>query len=395
MADSERHKVTLTDVAFGGDCIARIDNQVIFASYGLPGEEVIVELNQNKKDYRRGRVVEVITPSPARVQPRCPLFGQCGGCRWQHIDYQAQIEMKRKIVADQLKRIGGFGDDIEINPTLGAENPWNYRNHARFSFRRSTGKLGFTVEGTHRFLEVPVCHIMHPAINEVLASLQGKLHQRLHQVAVRYGVNTGQLLINPKLDVADLPYPTGQEYLEEELLGRRFRIAAASFFQVNTPQAERMINYVFDQLKLGQNDTLVDIYCGVGTFGLLTAEKVAKVIGIEDSAAALKDAHYNAQGLDNVVFVRGAAEDILVTLQEHVDAAIIDPPRVGCKPEVIEAMRRLNPNKIVYVSCDPATLARDLRLLCADDRYRIVDIQPIDMFPHTYHIETVVTLESL
>lgn len=393
MADPERHRVTLTDVAFGGDCIARIDNQIVFASYGIPGEEVVVELSQSKRDYLRGRVAEVIAPSPARIQPKCPLFGQCGGCRWQHIDYPTQTEMKRRIVADQLRRIGGFGDDVIVNPTLQAEDPWNYRNHARFSVRR--GQLGFTIEGSRRFLEVDECHIMHPAINEVLASLKGKLRQRLHQVAVRYGVNTGHLLVNPTIKLEGLALATGQEYLEEELLGRRFRVAAASFFQVNTPQAERMVRYVLDQLKLGQQDVLVDVYCGVGTFGLLAAEKVARVIGVEDSAAALRDASFNAQDLENVTFIKGAAEDVLGTLRERIDAAIIDPPRTGCKPEVIEALRRMQPGKILYVSCDPATLARDLKGLCDDGRYRITDIQPIDMFPQTYHIETVVTLRSV
>jgi 23S rRNA (uracil1939-C5)-methyltransferase len=236
---------------------------------------------------------------------------------------------------------------------------------------------------------------MHPVINDVLASLQGQLRQRLHQVAVRYGVLTEQLLINPKLQVEGFDRPTGQEYYEEELCGRKFRVAAASFFQVNTPQAEHMVKYVIQRLNLDKNGTLADIYCGVGTFGLVIAEKVARVIGIEDSAAALLDASYNARSLTNVEFIRGAAENVLAELDAKVDAAIIDPPRVGCKAEVIEALCRLCPDKIVYVSCDPATLARDLKLFCSDERYMITDIQPVDMFPQTYHIETVVTLQPL
>ena len=403
--DSDRRRVTLTDIAFGGDCVGRIDNQVLFASYGLPGEEVIVEFSENKRDYRRGRVVEVIKPSPARVEPRCRFFGQCGGCRWQHIDYPTQVALKRNIVVDQLRRIGGFSDEVPVNPTLSAEQPWRYRNHARFTARK--GQLGFFVEGSRQFAAVDECHIVHPVINKVLASVQGKLPHHLHQVAVRCATNTGQLLINPDPGVRGIASSTlgaaftangkigqGRTYLEEEILRRRFRIDPVSFFQVNTPQAERMVRYIIEQLQPVKTDTVLDVYCGVGTFGLSIADKAARVIGIEESKPALRDARYNAREADNVEFILGAAEDVLAHIEECVDAAIIDPPRAGCKREVIRELRRLRPSRIVYVSCDPATLARDLKLFCADASYKIVDVQPVDMFPQTYHVESIILMTN-
>ncbi|MBI2865617.1 MAG: 23S rRNA (uracil(1939)-C(5))-methyltransferase RlmD [Chloroflexi bacterium] len=380
----------LSDIAYGGECLGRIANQVVFAGPGIPGEEVMVEITADKKSYRRGKVVEVLTRSPARVEPRCPLFGRCGGCHWQHVDYPAQIGLKRQVVKAQLLsflRKDGFGENVTVNPTLDAANPWHYRNNARFATHN--GRLGFRETSSHRFLGVPTCPLMHPAIDKALASWVATDPRSEGDVTLRFGENTGQLLTHQQGNNT----PASSGCFEEEILGRRFRISASSFFQVNSAQASRLVQYAIDRLEPQPTDTLLDIYCGVGTFGLLMANKVAKIIGVEASLGAVADARFNARNLENVEFFAGQAEDVLPGLMGSFNLAIIDPPRAGCKRVVVETLKRLHPDRIVYVSCDPATLARDLRLFCADGQYRLRDVQPVDMFPQTYHVETVATLQ--
>ncbi|MBI4322475.1 MAG: 23S rRNA (uracil(1939)-C(5))-methyltransferase RlmD [Chloroflexi bacterium] len=384
-------RVQLTDIAYGGDSIGRVDDQVIFVSFGIPNETVIATVHQAKRDFLRATVSEVVTSSAARIEPRCKYFGACGGCQWQHIDYQTQLVLKRKVVVDQLRRIGGF-DGSRVESTLPSPEPWHYRNHARFSVG-SGGRLGFTRAGTHSFLPVDHCALMHPAINDLLARMGGRLAGRFHQVAVRCGMNTDSLLVDPPVFVPGLSASQQKPFLEESLLGRRFRISGASFFQVNTPQAERLVQLVIDRIEPTRDDIVVDAYSGVGTFGLLVAGRVKQVFGIEDSGAALSDARLNAEGLENVRFVEGAVERVLPTIDKPVDCVIIDPPRFGCRRDVITELKRLRPRRIAYVSCDPATLARDLRLLC-DQEFELTSVQPIDMFPQTYHVESLAILNG-
>ena len=386
---AETLRLSLTDMAFQGGAIGRHDGQVVFAAYGIPGEEAIVQVERRSKDYLTGRVVEVLSPSPHRVEAPCPYFGTCGGCQWQHIDYSHQIELKAHIVADQLRRIGKFQEPVVL-PTIPAVETWNYRNHARFSAGRRHGDLGFTTPLRHRFLPIDRCLIMHPWINDVLERLQGKC-AGLHQVAVRYGVKTGQALIHPSVEEIDPSVPSGQPWYEEELLGKRFRISGASFFQVNTLQAEVLAEVVRQRLALEPHQVLLDAYAGVGTFAVLLAPYVQQVIAVEESSSAVADAVINQAGIDNITFYEGKVEAILPELTQRPDAAILDPPRVGCHPQALAAVLVLAPARLVYVSCDPATLARDLRALC-DGGYRLLEVQPVDMFPQTYHTEVVATL---
>jgi len=396
-APSEPVRLTLTDMAFQGGAIARHDGQVVFAAYGIPGEEALVQVERRSKDYLMGRVVEVLSPSPHRVHAACPYFGTCGGCQWQHIDYPHQAQLKANIVADQLRRIGKFQEPV-LSPvegppmllTVPAVEAWSYRNHARFSVGRRHGDLGFTTLLGRRFVPIDRCLIMHPWINDVLERLQGKC-VGLHQVAVRYGVKTGQALIHPSLEEIDPTIPSGQPWYEEELLGKRFRISGASFFQVNTLQAEVLAEVVRQKLALEPHHLLLDAYAGVGTFAVLLAPYVKRVLAVEESPAAVADAVINQAGIDNITFYEGKVESVLSELPRP-DAAILDPPRVGCHPEALAAVVALAPARLVYVSCDPATLARDLRSLC-DGGYRLLEVQPVDMFPQTYHIEVVATLE--
>ena len=386
--EPEKLHLTLTDMAFQGGAIARHDGQVVFASYGLPGEDAVVEIERRSRDYLMGRVVEVLSPSPHRVEPPCPYFGTCGGCQWQHIDYSFQTELKARIVGDQLRRIGKFREPT-VAPTLAAEEVWHYRNHARFT-AKSRGELGFVSLVRRRFVRIDECRIMHPWINDVLARLQGKCGG-LHQVAIRYGVKTGEALIHPSLEKIDDSIPSNQTSYTEEMLGKRFRVSGASFFQVNTRQAEVLVELVRDRLALTPDQILVDAYAGVGTFAVLLAPYVKRVIAIEESPAAVADAVLNQAGIKNIIFYQGKVEQILPELRGRPQAAILDPPRVGCHPDAIAAILKRPPARLVYVSCDPSTLARDLHILC-EGGYRLLEVQPVDMFPQTFHIECVATL---
>jgi 23S rRNA (uracil1939-C5)-methyltransferase len=401
--------LTLTDFAFGGEALGRLDGRVVFVPYGLPGETVRVELVSEQRDYARGNLLEVLTPAPERVEPPCPYYGTCGGCSLQHADYAAQLAFKRRVVAEQLGRIGHFSDAAAlVRPTIGMVSPWEYRNHARFTVGRRQGELCFTHRGTRRLMRIERCLLMQPAINAAVEQIQDRLVGfRGHQVALRNGANTGDLLVNPALDAVP-ELPSGQTELKEQLFDRPFRIASPAFFQVNTRRetrplpaglatppwplpadglsmAEILALVVHDRLAPRGDELLIDAYCGVGTFAVLLARAVGRAVGIEESSAAVKDARHNASGLSNVEFIAGKTEQILPALPDRPDAVVLDPARVGCQPEVLEALIRFGPPRLIYVSCDPATLARDLAILVAGG-FSLEDVQPLDMFPQTYHI---------
>ena len=456
----ERVTLQLTGVAHGGEAIGRHEGRVFFVPYGLPGETVEAEIVLDKPDYARAEIVELIEVSPDRVTAPCAYFGSCGGCQWQHASYATQLEFKRNIVAEQLRRIGHFEDaERLVLPTLGMADPWHYRNHARFTVGRRFGELCFTRSGTRSLLRIDHCWLMHPMIDASLARLQRRLPGfRAHQLSIRVGANTGDILINPELpelgkaiplsdeelerhgdpsipkarphglgmpseppfhdDTPALPreeIPSGQTELYEELLGRRFRVAAPAFFQVNTRRerrgpafpspeivarfghlisefglsiAETLVLLGLDRLDLQSDDAIVDAYCGVGTFSALMAPFVREVVGIEESPAAVKDAGENCADLPNLRFIAGKVEHVLPQLTERPTKVLLDPARVGCERPVLDALIAAELERIVYVSCEPATLARDLAIL-REGGYTLQSVQPLDMFPQTYHVESV------
>ena len=430
MIDQEQsisyHTLRLGDMTREGDARAEISEldgegteqrRTVHVPAGLPGERVTIAVEapaQPRSGRHRRRwkprpprvwITDIHEPSPLRVEAACPVFGTCGGCQLQHMQYEAQLSWKRQVVEQLLLEVGGFAQPPLLE-TVPCDKPWHYRNHMRFSVNRG-GQPGLTARGTHRVLPLTACPIAHEEINTALGVLSQVPNER-PQVLVRCGTATGQLLIQPRpkselieqLSAAGLDIRA--DTMEEKLAGETFRIRPSSFFQTNTAQAEKMAQMVLDGLLNGQNPlhaardlTIVDAYCGVGTFALLLARHVGKVIAIEESASAIKDAQWNIREAGNVEILKGKVEELLPGLATQIDGLVIDPPRAGCQQVVLDALIEHPVARVVYVSCDPSTLARDLNILChLHPAYHLYSVQPLDMFPQTVHIECVAVLEQ-
>lgn len=399
-------------MAFGGEAIARHEGRAIFVPFAVPGDDAEIEIVEDRGRFARGRLVNLITPAPERIAPRCKYFGACGGCHYQHMPYAQQLETKTQIVRDQLARIGGIAD-AQVHATIGADDPWHYRNHIQFHVAPD-GKLGFMAARTNEVVPVDECHILARPIETLWRELELELPD-LDEVILRASAGTGERLAalclasTEALEVEiDLPVNcvllledgsdvvlSGDDYFREQLAGRAYRVSAESFFQVNTPQAERLVQMVVER-ALASGDpaqmTVLDAYCGVGVFALTLAGSVAHVTGIESAPSAVRDALVNTGDATNVQIVEGAVEDVLPELTERFDVIVLDPPREGCAPEVLDAIAAHDIRRIVYVSCDPSTLARDVKRL-GGKGYQLTDVQPLDMFPQTFHIETIAVLE--
>jgi 23S rRNA (uracil1939-C5)-methyltransferase len=375
---------------------------------GLPGELIEIEVTWSlprpgRKRARHvpdptTRLTRVIELATERVEPRCAVFGVCGGCQFQSMAYTAQLAWKTKRVRDLLCGVGF--DEPPVLDAIGCAEPWGYRNHMRFAVNRE-GQVGLTARGTHRVLPLSVCPIANPHINDALAIL-GRTPQPRPQALIRYGVATGHLLIQPAPDEATQEALSAAgmesrvENMEEELGDARFRIRPSSFFQTNTAQANVMARLALSALPAGPDVTLVDAYCGVGVFARLMAGQAGRVLAIEESASAVRDARWNLRDAPHVEVVQAKVEDDLPQRAETLDGLVIDPPRAGCQRPVLDALVAQRPRVVVYISCDPTTLARDLAYLCLSSRaYHIRSVQPLDMFPQTAHIENVVTLDAI
>ena len=390
-------EIELTGFAAGGKAVGRApDGRVAFVEYAIPGERVLAEITAETASFVEATTIEVREPSELRVEPRCQYFGRCGGCQLQHVAYGEQLRLKTGIVREQLRRIGRFEDaaiDGVLREMIGMADPWAYRNHMRFTVRRD-GEVGFMEHGSHRFLRIDHCEIALPAANRVLQDAQGRTMQT-RALTVRAGEHSGELLVQPKLRWR--PHRrgrtrSGQPYYHELLRGARYRVSSPAFFQVNSRQAERLIELVVARARAVQPRLVADAYSGVGTFAVALAQVVPDVVTIEASAAAGDDAEVNLAPYDNVRRITGTVEEQLPALDPVPDVVVVDPPRAGLDASVIDAIVESGVRRLVYVSCDPATLARDLRRL-ADGGMELSEVQPIDMFPHTQHIECISTLD--
>jgi 23S rRNA (uracil1939-C5)-methyltransferase len=442
--------LAITDLSSSGDGLGRWQERVVFVPDTVPGDTVRARLVQAKPTFGRAKVRQLLTPSPDRVRAACIVADKCGGCQWQSIDYSAQLAAKQQQVLDALTRIGGF-DDPTVLPILASEAPLGYRNKATYPLGRSPEgqvKAGYFRQGSHKLVNLNQCPVQDERLNPLLAEVKRDIqdrgwsiynetkHQgRLRHLALRVGRRTGQMLLTlvstaPNLKDIELQaqewrdrYPDlvgvcvnlnpektnaifgaetlvidGVSYIEEIFANLRFQIHATTFFQVNTEQAEQVLQIITDELQLTGSETLIDAYCGVGTLTLPLAQKARRVVGLEVQPEAVAQALINAglNGIDNVEFRAGDVAEQLplaaASLTDPLDVVVLDPPRKGCDRPVLDALLELHPPRIVYMSCDPATLARDLKVLREEGGYRLTKAQPADFFPQTPHVECVAFL---
>jgi 23S rRNA (uracil1939-C5)-methyltransferase len=408
---SAEYTLELTDMTFGGDALGRLpDGRAVFIPFGLPGETVKVRLTSEKPTFARGEIVEVITPSPQRIAPLCPHFGVCGGCSYQHLAYPDQLLLKQKIVADQLRRLGGLVD-FPVDPVVASPSPWNYRNTVQFHVS-PTGRLGFQRASSNAFVEVSECHLPQDAINQLWPQLNLEEGSGITRADLREGADE-DLLLTLESQVDDPPefevdFPisvvytgpssttvlSGEEFVIMPVLSRNFKVSSASFFQTNLPQAEAMVKKVLSLAGDLKGRTVLDAYCGVGLFSAFLAEKAGQLIGIELSDSACDDFAVNLDEFENVSLYIGAVEEILPSLELTPNIVVIDPPRAGLDQKVVAAITAAAPEKVIYVSCDPSTLARDIKRF-AGQGYMVKSVTPFDQFPQTHHIECISLLEKV
>ena len=391
---NETAELLLEDIGELGDTLAEFEGKYINVFGGIPGEKVLCRIVR----YRRRRraivsaiVLDVLKSSPYRIPVPCQYFGSCSGCQWQHIDYKYQLKLKRDLIQRALRTYGELAD-LQVSSTIPSKNSFGYRNHARFTVR-DQGSLGFVNRITKRFVKIDTCKLMAPWINKAVKNLQ-QLCSSTSQLSIRYGVNTDDWLIQPKIHNDEIELETGQPHYHEQLFDRKFQISSPSFFQVNTVQAETLIRLVKSRLELTGEETLVDAYAGVGTFAALLAGQVKKVIAIEESYAATKDAVKNTDGIKNLEIKIGKVEEIVNDFRETPTVVLLDPSRNGCELNVLETISRWQPDRVLYVSCDPKSLARDLSILVKNG-LMVQSVDPVDMFPQTYHVESVSVLKSI
>ena len=383
-------RVTLTLTSWGrlGEAMADFDGHNVFVAGGIPGERVVAEVVKVHRKYVSAKVVDVLEASPDRVEPPCPYYGECTGCQWQHLSYDAQLKTKHEKVTDALQRVGELADPpvSEVRPS---PDQLGYRNHARFTINRD-GALGFINRETRQFVRIDKCLLMHQGVNDLLEELQDHCGETT-QLSIRAGKYSGDFLIQPYLVHPEIGVLTGQKRYTESVAGQDFLVSSPSFFQVNVEQAAAAADVVRDRLNLTAADVLLDAYTGVGTFAILLAPSVKRVIAVEESSAAVADAKQNAGDLQNLEFVLGRTEDVLRNLPVKPDVVVLDPPRSGCQPRALESLIEMAPSRVAYVSCDAETLGRDLKILCQGG-YRLDEVAPLDMFPQTHHVECVALL---
>ncbi len=454
--------VTITGVAAEGNAVARHGEMVVFVPYGAPGDVADIKLTRKRSSYAEGRIVRLVEPSPRRVGPPCSHFGTCGGCRWQHLPYDLQLECKQQQVTDALTRIAKV-ELPPVSPIKGSERIWEYRNKMEYTFsnRRWLTReqmesdeifddrdgAGFHISGAFdKVLDISRCHLQDSLGDrirlfikdyarsrgysfydlkantglmrtlmirlastgesmvvmsfgedspEAIADVMDAVRREFPQItSLMYVVN---LKANDTIADRDILLHSGRDYIEEEMEGLRFRIGPKSFYQTNSRQAYELYCVARDMAGLTGSELVYDLYTGTGTIANFVSRRAARVVGIEYVPEAIADAKINSErnGITNTEFYAGDMKDVLTAafVEEHgaPDVMIVDPPRAGMHPDVIDVILLAAPRRIVYVSCNPATQARDLALL--DSRYKVTAVQPVDMFPHTHHVENVVRLE--
>jgi len=444
----ENCELIINGYSHQGEGIGRINNFTIFVPGAIPGERVRVKISEVKKNFARGELKEVISYSPHRIKPLCPVYHLCGGCHLQHIVYEKQLEVKRGIVENALERIGN--QNIKALPTIGMKDPWRYRNKGYFQVSQEKGmlRLGFYKAGSYDFVPASGCVLFSLQINRLVSYFEDKLSLQkvtvynrktgggnLKNILIRESRSTGEIMIvfvtkegslefgqNILNDLVstfpqvvsiyqninrgtkavlmgkDFRLLKGRPDLEDAIGPFKFKISPQSFFQVNVVQAKILNEKILEYANLSRGETVIDSYCGTAAISMYLGEHAKNVYGIEIEKSAVRDAKINCDlnNISNIKFFTGKAEEWLYRWRkkgEEVYIIIVDPPRGGCSSKVLKGIIKIKPKKIIYVSCNPATLARDLKYLTKDDDYKLKKVLPIDMFPQTSHVECIASLE--
>ena len=449
MEKNDTAEVRIEDIAEDGQGIGRAGGYTLFIKDAVPGDLVEVKVIKAKKNYGYARILRMLQPSPDRVEPRCPVAGPCGGCQLQAMSYESQLEFKRRKIESHLKRIGGFSD-ITVPPVIGMEDPFHYRNKAQYPVGRSKdGKIlmGFYAGRTHSIIETGHCYLGQPVNDEILKLIREYMEENrvepydeerhsglVRHVLIRVGYHTGEIMVCLVINGRRLPAVHqlkeklltvkgmscislcvnqeksnvilgeklinlfGPGYITDRIGDIRYQISPQSFYQVNPQQTEKLYGKALEFAGLKGGEVVWDLYCGIGTISLFLARKAKRVYGVEIVPAAVENAKKNARinGIGNAEFYAGKAEDVLPEMYRQrgvfADVIVVDPPRAGCDEVLLDTIVKMAPQRVVYVSCDSATLARDLRWLC-DRGYEIGGVQGVDMFGQTGHVETVVRLQ--
>ncbi len=444
--------VKIEDIGVSGEGIGKVEGYTLFVKDAVIGDTVEAVITKPKKNYGYAKMLKVLEASPYRVEKKCPVARQCGGCQIQELSYEAQLDFKNKKVRGNLERIGGFDPavlDNVMEPICGMEEPFYYRNKAQFPI--GTDKNGNIVTGfyagrTHAIIPNTECALGVPVNKEILECILAFMNENgvtayneetqrglVRHVLIRYGFKTGEIMVCLVINGDKLPKSEklvdkliqisgmtsitysvnkentnvimgkeigvlwGQGYITDYIGDVKYQISPLSFFQVNPVQTEKLYGLALEYADLKGEETVWDLYCGIGTISLFLAQKAKKVYGVEIISQAIDDAKNNARlnGFDNAEFFVGKAEEVLPEQYEvnhvYADVIVVDPPRKGCDETLLRTMVHMKPERIVYVSCDSATLARDLKYLC-EHGYELKKVRPVDQFPHTVHVESVVQL---
>lgn len=443
--------IDIFDIGSEGEGIGRHEGFTLFVKNALVGDKVKVKVMKMKKNYGYARLMEILEPSKDRVKPKCELAGKCGGCSIQHLDYQKQLEYKQNKVKNCLVRIGGFCDEINLEPIIGMENPFYYRNKAQFPVSKDKDGnvvIGFYAGGTHSIIDTSHCYIQaevnEPIIQKIreflvqhnISIYNEETHEGLvRHILTRVGFTTGEIMVCLIINGNDLPKKEkliqslceipnmtsislnvnkdktnvilgdrviplwGQPYITDYIGDIKYQISPLSFYQVNPVQTRKLYETALSFADLHGDEVVWDLYCGIGTISLFLAQKAKQVYGVEIVPQAIQDAKQNAliNNITNAEFFVGAAEDVLLVKYKeeniYADVIVVDPPRKGCDESLLETIISMAPKRVVYVSCDPATLARDLKYL-SNNGYELKKVQVVDQFGHSVHVETVVKLEK-
>lgn len=411
----------IENINHDGEGIARNKGKVVFIPFTIVGEQVNVEIVEDKKYYSRGILKEIVTKSSHRIEAKCPYYYNCGGCSYQHMAYEMQTSLKQKIVQNTFKRIGGI--DFEVKELIGMQKPWNYRNKVTWHLveEQKSIKMGFYRMRSNILIDIQQCTLLKPVLNEVSHIIREMIHElkigEKSSIMIRHSNDLNKVMIEfincipGKNLLKKLSGKAHSIYLQQRgssklLFGEKgltqrtghstFILGPHDFFQINPEQNEKLIHLVRQYLDLSGTEKVLDAYCGVGTFSINIARDAFRVLGIDSNLQAINNAINNTllNNIRNCQFIAGSCEHVLVNLKTRFNRIIVDPPRAGLKEAFIRSILSVCPKIIVYISCNPSTLARDIKQFILND-YKLIDIQPLDMFPQTSNIENIVLLQKI